>query len=159
MDLVAIEMIKQLKARYFRFLDTRDLTGLQSVFTASASVDFNGPSYAIRMQGWAELQTFFEQAFSATKYGMHNGHHPEIEVEGEQATGRWYLHDLFINEDDKTVLQGSALYTDRYVKQHGEWLIQHSGYQRLLEVVAPLPEDWQVSGRPTDLPRKQPQRQ
>ena len=36
LDLEAIELIKQLKARYFRFVDTRDLAGLESVFTADA---------------------------------------------------------------------------------------------------------------------------
>ena len=31
LDLEAIELIKQLKARYFRFLDTRNIEGLHSV--------------------------------------------------------------------------------------------------------------------------------
>ena len=35
LDLESIELIKQLKARYFRFLDTRNIEGLQTVFTLS----------------------------------------------------------------------------------------------------------------------------
>ena len=36
LDLEAIELIKQLKARYFRFLDTANWEGLQQVFTDDA---------------------------------------------------------------------------------------------------------------------------
>lgn len=148
LDLQAIERIRQLKARYFRYLDTRNLQGLQTCFCADATVDFSSPSYEIHFKGWVELEAFFKQAFSVTKYGMHNGHHPEICVEGDTATGLWYLHDLFLNEEDKTVLQGTAVYQDRYVRQGDDWLIQHSGYERMLEVLSPLPDDWQVNSRP-----------
>lgn len=148
LDLEAIERIKQLKARYLRFLDTANLDGLQSVFCDDATVNFKSPSYEIGFKGWSDLKAFFAQAFSDRKYGMHTVHHPEISIEGDTATGHWYLHDLFINEDEKTVLQGSALYADRYIRNGDNWLIQHSGYERLLEVVSPLPEDWQVICRP-----------
>ena len=37
LDLESIELIKQLKARYFRFLDTRNLDGLKTVFTHDAT--------------------------------------------------------------------------------------------------------------------------
>lgn len=149
LDLEAIERIKQLKSRYFRFLDTADMAGLQSVFCPEAVIDFKSPSYEIRFEGWAELEVFYRQAFTATKYGMHNGHHPEISVDGETATGLWYLHDLFINEEEKILWQGSALYQDRYVRHGEDWLIAHSSYERLLEVKAPLPADWQLSSKPT----------
>jgi len=42
LDLESIELIKQLKGRYFRFLDTRYLPGLQSVFTEDAVAHFKG---------------------------------------------------------------------------------------------------------------------
>jgi hypothetical protein len=45
---------------------------------------------------------------------MHNGHTPEIKVNGDAATGIWYLNDLFINLDEQTILTGSALYEDCY---------------------------------------------
>ncbi|HEY3700203.1 MAG TPA: nuclear transport factor 2 family protein, partial [Spongiibacteraceae bacterium] len=37
--LLAIESIKQTKARYFRFLDTKDWVGFASVFTTDAQMD------------------------------------------------------------------------------------------------------------------------
>ncbi len=148
LDLEAIEKIRQLKARYFRFLDTADIAGLKSVFCEDAEIAYKSPSYDICFEGWPELEGFFRQAFSPKKYGVHNGHHPEIEVTGDTATGLWYLQDIFINEDEKQFWQGSALYEDRYVKQGDKWLIQYSGYERLLEVKSPLPADWEISSRP-----------
>lgn len=149
LDLEAIELIKQLKARYFRFLDTGDLPGLQSVFCPEAVVDFKSPSYEVQFNGWPELEGFFAQAFTETRYGMHNGHHPEIAVDGDTATGLWYLHDIFINEEEKLLWQGTAIYEDRYARRDGNWLIEFSGYERMLEITSPLPADWEIASRPT----------
>ena len=41
--LVAIENIKQLKARYYRFLDTHDWEGFRSLWTPDAVMDMNFP--------------------------------------------------------------------------------------------------------------------
>ena len=38
--LLAIEEIKNLKARYFRCMDTKGWTGFQAVFAADATADF-----------------------------------------------------------------------------------------------------------------------
>ena len=38
-QLVEVERIKQLKARYFRLMDTKDWSGLARVFTADAELD------------------------------------------------------------------------------------------------------------------------
>lgn len=148
LDLEAIELIKQLKARYFRFLDTCDLDGLQTVFTDDAVVDFKSPSYHINFTGWAELKAFYEQAFTKTKFGMHHGHHPEITVNGDTATGLWYLHDIFMNTDDKMQFEGSAIYEDTYVKVDGEWRIKESGYNRYLEIIKPIDESVQITSAP-----------
>ena len=40
--LIAIEEIKQLKARYFRCMDTKDYTGLRAVFADDAVFDATG---------------------------------------------------------------------------------------------------------------------
>ena len=37
-------------------------------------------------------------------------HHPEIEVDGDTATGTWYLQDKVIVEAFKFMLEGAALY-------------------------------------------------
>ena len=133
LDLEAIELIKQLKARYFRFLDTRDMEGLKSVFTADAKAHFKGADYEFELDGRDALEAFYRKSFTVTSFGMHNGHHPEITVDGETATGIWYLQDIFVELNYKLTIMGSALYNDTYRKVDGEWRVASTGYRRLWE--------------------------
>ena len=133
LDLEAIELIKQLKARYFRFLDTRNIEGLHSVFTEDASARFKGPDYDFDLNGWPALEAFYRKSFSADAFGMHNGHHPEIEVSGDHATGIWYLQDIFVQLKLDITVMGSALYEDEYRREGGVWRIAATGYVRLWE--------------------------
>ena len=133
LDLEAIELIKQLKARYFRFLDTRDMEGLKSVFTADAKAHFKGADYEFELDGWDELEAFYRKSFTDTSFGMHNGHHPEIEVSGDHATGIWYLQDIFVQLKHDITVMGSALYEDEYRREGGVWRIATTGYVRLWE--------------------------
>jgi hypothetical protein len=74
---------------------------------------------------------------------MHTAHHPEIDILSEtEATGKWYLQDIFYNFDLDSVTQGTALYEDKYIKVNENWLIQHSEYDRIWEQVSPInPKD------------------
>jgi len=75
LDLESIELIKQLKARYFRFLDTRNLDGLKTVFTHDATASFIGGDYDFQLDGWEQLEAFYKKSFTGQNFGMHNGHH------------------------------------------------------------------------------------
>jgi hypothetical protein len=74
LDLESIELIKQLKARYFRFLDTRNLDGLKTVFTHDATASFIGGDYDFQLDGWEQLEGFYKKSFTGQNFGMHNGH-------------------------------------------------------------------------------------
>jgi carotenoid cleavage dioxygenase-like enzyme len=65
--------------------------------------------------------------------GWRQAHHPEITVDGDQATDHWYLQDKVIVEAFKFVLEGAAFYTDRYVRTPQGWRIAHTGYRRAFE--------------------------
>ena len=65
---------------------------------------------------------------------MHHVHHPEISVDGELATGRWYLEDKCSSPSSEFVLQGAAFYEDRFVRTPDGWRIAHTGYRRTFEV-------------------------
>lgn len=66
----------------------------------------------------------------------HRCDHPEIEVDGDAATGIWYLGDTVIIPEYQVILRGAAFYRDRYVRcSDGKWRIAHTGYERTYEYV------------------------
>jgi hypothetical protein len=69
---------------------------------------------------------------------MHHCHHPEIEVDGDTATGRWYLHDQVLSTAYKFKLEGAAFYEDRYVRTDRGWKVAHTGYERTFEATYQL---------------------
>lgn len=148
LDLEAIELIKQLKARYFRFLDTANMEGLKKTFTEDAEIHFSSPSYELHFKGWTDIEEFYKSSFTSRSFGMHNGHMPEITVDGDNATGYWYLHDIFIHLDSKVQFEGSAIYEDTYVKIDGQWKIKTSGYKRLFEKITPLDDTTKITAQP-----------
>jgi hypothetical protein len=133
-----IERIKQLKHRYFRFLDTADLVGLRSVLADSATTAYIGNTYSVELQGAVRIVDYLASMFHSEAVGCHTGHHPEITVHNDtEAEGIWYLTDLYIDLRAGTILDGSGIYRDRYTKVDGEWKIQHTGYMRIYERVEP----------------------
>jgi len=148
-DLEAIELIKQLKSRYFRHLDTANFAELRKVFSEEAGIHYRSPSYEHKYDNWDDIEAFLKESFTSTKYGIHTGLHPEITVDGDKATGIWYLHDKFVSEDDNITFEGSAIYQDQYVKENGEWKIAYSEYDRLFEEITVRNENMIVTSKPT----------
>ena len=149
--LEAIELIKQLKARYFRMLDTADFDGLKGLFTNDAGIHYRSPSYDHKRDGWDDIEAFLRESFTKTKFGIHTGHHPEITVDGDKATGIWYLHDKFVSLDDNISFEGSAIYHDQYVKEDGEWKISYTEYDRLFEEITVRNDSMMITSIPVKL--------
>ena len=140
--LIDIEEIKNLKHRYFRAIDMADFDLLHNVFSPDISIDYRGVTYRWESEGKDTIKESLTHAFHNQTAAMHTAHHPEIEVLSEtEATGKWYLQDIFYNFDLGSVTQGTALYEDTYIKINGQWLIQHSEYDRIWEQVSPINSD------------------
>ena len=127
--LLDLEQIRQLKYRYFRALDTKDWAGVEQCFVAEATAAYPQQSCGSR----EEITAFLSGAMTSEMVTMHHGHHPEIEVDGDRATGRWYLHDKVLVPSVRFCLEGAAIYTDDYVRTGDGWRMSHTGYQRLYE--------------------------
>ncbi|WP_287459477.1 nuclear transport factor 2 family protein [Sphingomonas sp.] len=140
-----IELIKQLKHRYCRFLDTADAAGLTSVLAPEVVVDYVGATYHFHAEGSAEVVPLLTAAFHEDFVGVHTVHQPEITVHdsGESAEGRWTLTDWAVDLRTGIETSGACLYRDEYRRIDGEWRISRSAYRRLFEKVAkldPLPD-------------------
>jgi hypothetical protein len=120
-----IEQIKQLKARYFRFIDGHNWTELRGLFTD----DFH------MYRGWsAEPARTTADAFVAgvsknlgNVRSVHHGHMPEIELTGPNtARGVWAMFDwLDYQDESQQMRQGFGHYHDEYEKgTDGKWRIK-----------------------------------
>jgi SnoaL-like domain len=136
-----IELIKRLKYKYWRCIDTGDIASLRDSLTEDMKVDYNGGTYRWQMTGRDKILEAIAGSFNSNGVGCHTGHHPEIDVLTDTtATGIWYLTDTFINLKEKVRTTGSALYRDKYVKVAGQWRIAESTYERVYEQVETFTE-------------------
>lgn len=136
-----IELIKQLKYRYCRCIDTANIAELKTLFTEDASVCYVGGTYRFEASGRDKILEALEYAFHSQAIAFHHVNHPEIEVlTPTTATGTWYLKDWFLDLKNRVITDGSALYKDQYVMRAGNWLIQRATYERIYEIVTPVTE-------------------
>ncbi len=144
MNLEDIELIKQLKGKYFRFLDTNAWQDMAEIFVPDASATYSDGDHSFDSR--EGIIDFLSGAMSGRQFlSMHTAHHPEITVTGDDsAEGIWYLHDIVYVLEYKLQISGNGIYHDRYRKVDGRWLIAHTGYERIFEVHDTLGENFQV---------------
>jgi hypothetical protein len=138
-DLIEIEQIKRLKARYFRAIDTKQWDELRDTFTDSAHFetlrgDFADPDTFVNT-----LAELFRDART-----MHHGHMPEIVLFGPRhARGIWAMQDLVEwPRSPERSFTGTGHYEAKYEKAGVGWRI---AFLRLTRVRFEL-----ISGAPSD---------
>ena len=135
-NLVAIEQIKQLKACYFRCMDTKDWVGFQAVFAPDATADFtreDGDRSRSSATGAANVTKLIKDLV-APALTIHHGHMPEIELtSAATARGIWAMEDLiwWPEGSRRKTLHGFGHYHETYEKIDGRWLIKTLRLTRL----------------------------
>jgi uncharacterized protein (TIGR02246 family) len=132
-QLLDIEAIKRLKARYFRTLDHRDWDGFGSVFATDAVLEV--PEADMVENGRAAIVASVSTALTGART-VHHGHMPEIELTGpDRARGTWAMQDYVEwpsgEAGERVGLTGYGHYLEEYVRQDGEWQIARSRLIRL----------------------------
>ena len=124
-----VEAIKQLKARYFRALDTKDWEAFRQVFTDDVVIDTTEAG-GERIAGADAFLEYLGQALAGTTT-VHQGHMPEITLTSDTtATGIWALHDIVIWPGGMR-LDGFGHYHETYAKGPDGWRIASSKLTRL----------------------------
>jgi hypothetical protein len=141
--LLAIEEIKQLKARFFRHLDTKDWVGYASVYAPDAILDVSGEGVeGIGVIEGAQAIADFVHSQVGRVVTVHHGHTPEIEIISDTtAVGTWAMEDVLRWPEGEAIrgLHGYGHYHEAYVRIDGRWHIQSSTLSRLRTDVE-LPE-------------------
>jgi uncharacterized protein (TIGR02246 family) len=124
-----IEAIKQLKARYFRFMDTKDWEAMRQVFTDDAVMDTTASGGDV-MTGADQSMVFLREAIGDV-ITVHHGHTPEIELTSPTtATGVWAMEDM-LRWPNGRELHGYGHYHETYEKVDGTWRIKTLTLTRL----------------------------
>lgn len=118
-----IEAIKYLKSQYCEICDDlHNPDRIASVFAEDAiweSADFG------IARGHKEIQELFANFKKMFSFSQHNIMNPRIEVNGDRATGIWYIMGPWTYAETKEEKWLALRYDDDYVKIDGEWKYQH----------------------------------
>ena len=118
-----IEAIKQLKARYAEICDDlHNPDRIASVFAEDAI--WESPDFGVA-KGHAEIRALFERFKAMFSFSQHNMMNPIITVDGNRATGSWYIMGPWTQTDDGSRKWYALRYDDDYVKVGGEWKYAH----------------------------------
>ncbi len=126
-----IDDIKAVKYRYLRALDTKHWDDFADTLTEDVVGDYDasiGESHQFTDR--ETLVGFMRSSMPANVITEHRVTHPEITVDGDEATGTWYLQDRVIVADFNFMLIGAAFYHDRYRRTEDGWKISETGYDR-----------------------------
>jgi SnoaL-like domain len=131
--LLEVEDIKLLKARYCRYLDTKDWEAWRAIFAD----DFYGDSSQAGgkvIRGADDFVAFTRKCFGS-RATTHQVHAPEIELtSATTARGIWALEDV-VRLAPGVNLRGYGHYHETYEKLDGQWRITSSELTRLREDV------------------------
>lgn len=133
-----VEQVKQLKYRYLRTLDLKQWDEFEGLFLPEATGSYAELQFGSR----AELVGYMRQNLGSELITLHQAHHPEIEVVGDRASARWYLHDKVFVPAFDVAIEGAAFYEDEMVRTPEGWRFTHVGYCRTYE------SSWKMSAVP-----------
>jgi hypothetical protein len=136
--LLAIEEIKQLKARYLRCVDTKNWEEFGRVFAPDARFDISDDVPGCILAGRENIV----HAVSVPLDGcvsVHHGHCPEIDITSDTtANGVWAMEDMLRWAADladsvyaNRTLHGYGHYIETYEKIDSKWLIGSMKLRRL----------------------------
>src|SRR5450755_4075515 len=118
MDLVALEEIRRVKYRYLRCVDLKRWEEMAEVFTPDATADYGSPATGrpLKFGSRDEIIAFLRDKLGPDIITLHAAGQPEIDVDGDAATGRWRFTDMVIAMQYRVRIEGAAFYEDRYAR-------------------------------------------
>lgn len=131
-----IERIRTLKARYFRFMDTKDWAALAGVFTEDARFDFREDGAPDVIEGVDAFLPFLRAGIESA-ITVHHGHMGEVEIlSPSTARGIWALEDQlwWLEGGPLRSLHGFGHYHETYGKTAEGWKITSMRLTRLHRV-------------------------
>lgn len=134
-----LEDIKRVKYRYLRALDTKHWADYADTMTDDVVGDYGsslGEEHHFTDRN--SLVEYMRTSLPDSVVTEHRVTHPEITVDGDEASGIWYLQDRVIVAEFDFMLIGAAFYHDEYRKTPDGWKISVTGYKRTYDATLSL---------------------
>jgi len=111
------EEIRTLRYKYCFKFDERDVDGFANLFTDDAILDLTAGTY----EGREEIKQYLRNLKGEEgRFEAHMSHNPVLEINGNEAVGRWYYNVPLVWEDGKAGWSQGKYY-EEYVREDGEW--------------------------------------
>jgi len=149
--LLALEELRTLRGRYWRYVDTKRWTEFGELYAPDGSFSDKVSDF------FCETREGIVAAVSGALEGVtsiHHGQQSELEVlSADRARGIWSMSDILLyppeSDSPYSILRGWGHYVDEYVKIDGRWLFQRVDLYRLrvetvTESKTEYPPDWTV---------------
>jgi hypothetical protein len=140
-----VESIKKLKASYCYWADAgiagdaSQMDELIAHFTDDAPWADFGP-FGVH-KGKEAVGAFFREVVVGTlSYSAHMVSNPIIEVDGDKATGKWYVDVPCTLRGAERPLWLQAKYDEEYVKEGGQW--RWKSITTKFDFITPFDEGW-----------------
>lgn len=144
--LVAIEEIKQCKARYWRCMDTKEFDGLQTVFAPDAVFDAAEAQYdpilgqkpgIPQSEPWVTRDVILSEVANSLQHplqSVHMGHLCEIEITSETTATAIFPFNDRIKLEGVLSFNSYGYYYDTFEKIDGQWMVKTSTIKRLRSI-------------------------
>ena len=114
-----IEAIRRLKHRYASYCDDGyDADRLGELFLENAVWD---GGMLGRFEGAAAIRRFFQACSKTVPFAIHQVTNEILDVDGDRATGRWYLWEPLVFAKGDQAMWLAGRYDDVYRRVNGEW--------------------------------------
>jgi hypothetical protein len=138
-ELRDLEAIRSLKARYCHLVDGRRWDELAELWTDDAVCDYG---FFGRYEGPEEIvrRFFGELVDSVSSFMVHMVHNPLIELDGDRATGRWYLTAQTTIQPANQAVWVMGFYDDEFRRVDGTWKIRSLAFE--FQYYTPFEDGW-----------------
>lgn len=126
----AYMQLSEAKARYCRFLDSKDWEGFANLMTEDFVLDVSQGSPLPVIRGRDKAIEQIKSSLLNAKTA-HQVHSPEIELDGDEAQVIWAMQDRVVWAPDRPSLVGYGHYHERWVRRGSEWKVAELRLVRL----------------------------